>query len=211
MRIISDFRDYYDSLSTKDGPIYVRNSSREDMKLEHIQWGQSTKEGAHSSFCIFGFCGEVHICKYRSNEEHRYTEYKGIPFKYNFYLNLEDDKIKQARKFKTMYGYTILGYDPPKSYTDKFKYLFNETTPIWVIYPAGLFEGNGIKLIRNPNLTPSNLVNYFGVPGTFQKIEQYLSNLAFPEKPIPKISDEVKIEQHGFDKFSFRKDKKEKK
>jgi len=33
-----------------------------------------------------------------------------------------------------------------------------------------------------------------------------MANLAFPEVKQPEISDELKAETHGFNKFSFRKD-----
>ena len=41
----------------------------------------------------------------------------------------------------------------------------------------------------------------------YQELSMYLGNMAFPNKPIPTISDEVMAEIKGFNKFSFRKDK----
>lgn len=43
---------------------------------------------------------------------------------------------------------------------------------------------------------------------TYQEIMMYLSNLAVPLKDIPQPNDKIKAELAGFDKFSFRKDKK---
>lgn len=40
----------------------------------------------------------------------------------------------------------------------------------------------------------------------FQEINMWLSNQATPMKPIPEMTDQIKIESKGFDKFSFRKD-----
>jgi len=41
----------------------------------------------------------------------------------------------------------------------------------------------------------------------YQELSMYLGNMAFPNKPIPKIDDKTMAEIKGFDKFSFRKDK----
>lgn len=45
----------------------------------------------------------------------------------------------------------------------------------------------------------------------FQEISMWLSNQAVPFKPIPEMTNQIKIEARGFDKFSFRKDPKKKK
>jgi hypothetical protein len=42
----------------------------------------------------------------------------------------------------------------------------------------------------------------------YQEISMFVNNLAIPEKPIPKMSDEDMASIKGFDKFSFRKDKR---
>jgi hypothetical protein len=39
------------------------------------------------------------------------------------------------------------------------------------------------------------------------EMERFTSNIARPEKPIPQMGNDIKIEQHGFDRFSFRSNK----
>jgi hypothetical protein len=45
----------------------------------------------------------------------------------------------------------------------------------------------------------------------YQEVAMWLSNQAVPIKPIPEMSDEIKAESKGFNKFSFRKDPSSKK
>ena len=39
----------------------------------------------------------------------------------------------------------------------------------------------------------------------FQEIAMWVGNLAVPQKPIPVISDKMKVQTHGFNEWSFRK------
>ena len=45
----------------------------------------------------------------------------------------------------------------------------------------------------------------------YQELQMYLSNQAVPQKPMPIIPDEDKIQTHGMNEFSFRQPKKTKK
>lgn len=63
----------------------------------------------------------------------------------------------------------------------------------------------------NCSLKDLQFYKFIPVAQTFQELYVYLSNQANPEKPIPKVSDEDLAFSKGFNKFSFRKDKKEKK
>ena len=60
----------------------------------------------------------------------------------------------------------------------------------------------------NPILRPLEFFRVFGAYAAYQEIEMYLSNQAIPQKKMPEISDEMKALAHGFDKYSFRAEKK---
>ena len=59
----------------------------------------------------------------------------------------------------------------------------------------------------NARLNQYDFQKVFGPVEAFMAIQTFLSNLAFPNKPIPNVSDEDMICAKGFDKYSFRKDK----
>ena len=55
-----------------------------------------------------------------------------------------------------------------------------------------------------------DFVRVFGPYAAFQEVEMFMANLASPEKVIPEISNEDRIESHGFDlKESFRRPKEQ--
>lgn len=62
------------------------------------------------------------------------------------------------------------------------------------------------KIVINPCLNKFQFAKVKDPTAAFQEIYQWLSNKASPEKPIPKMDDKLAIEQHGFNKFSFRKE-----
>ena len=72
----------------------------------------------------------------------------------------------------------------------------------WVAYTA--------KVTWNGCLREAEFYRIKDAYTAFQELSMYLSNQAQPRKPIPEMDDQTKAEQHGFDKFSFRKDKKDK-
>ena len=65
------------------------------------------------------------------------------------------------------------------------------------------------RLILNPRLNELGFVQKLDTVSCFQEIEMYLgNNLAKQIDPSVNFSDELKAEIAGFDKFSFRKQKK---
>lgn len=61
------------------------------------------------------------------------------------------------------------------------------------------------KVTWNDLLNQFEFYRVFGPYQAFQELEMYLNNLARPMKPMPVIPDELKIQTHGFNKYSFRK------
>lgn len=65
------------------------------------------------------------------------------------------------------------------------------------------------RIHYNACLKDYEFYRVFDTIAAYQEIAMWLGNQAEPRKPIPDISDEVMAEIKGFDKFSFRKDKKQ--
>lgn len=207
MKIISDFRDYYDSLQSQSDPIYIRKTTESQIKLpfKYMRWSVVTRDRGtcfELNATIVGFCGEVKVAfdnpylfsidKIRSRHPD-FNHVKESKFEYS-HINMSD-----------VY---VVGFNPPTSFTKEFMHLFSHDCPIWTISGKGqAHRDNTYTLTKNPRLNKVGFVNHCDVQQTFQKIEMYLSNLAFPDKKIPVICDDDKILTHGFDEFSFRKGK----
>lgn len=63
------------------------------------------------------------------------------------------------------------------------------------------------KIVYNCPLKQYEFYRLFPPFQAFQEINMWLSNQAVPIKPIPEMTDQIKLEAKGFDKFSFRKPK----
>jgi hypothetical protein len=63
--------------------------------------------------------------------------------------------------------------------------------------------------VTNDCLRPLGFMRVLEPYAAFQELFMWLANQARPLKPIPKIDDRTMAEAKGFDKFSFRKPKRE--
>lgn len=78
------------------------------------------------------------------------------------------------------------------------------TTKVEPVYPLAM--RTRYQVIHCPMLCHTGFPSFIKPIDARNIIVQYFAQ-AKPEKPLPKISDEVMAEIKGFDKFSFRKDK----
>ena len=85
----------------------------------------------------------------------------------------------------------------------------SEKSPIFVVEEITLPHGyvTGYNIHYNAMLRPYEFIRVFDPTQAFQEISMFLGNMAFPNKPIPELSNADKIVSKGFDKFSFRKPK----
>lgn len=91
---------------------------------------------------------------------------------------------------------------------DRHEKLFIENlTPVFVATYQPGWGSDGHRIEYNALLRPVEFFRVFDPYRAYQEISMYMGNMAFPNRPIPHISDEVMAEAKGFDKFSFRKDK----
>lgn len=178
-----------------------------------------TKYDGFSPF-IVGFCGKIYIgYKLFKDIKEIYSGYSEFETEITYDLDyiesiLED---KPTRYFTKVYGEfkdvvnEILNFDLIELHRE-----FN--TPYFV-YDRNSnpsrdrwgFRGYE-EFIVNPILKEYQFYKVFDAYQTFQEIQMYVSGvLGTNEKEIIEVEDKYKIEQHGFDKFSFRKDPQVKK
>jgi len=192
MKIVSSFRDYYDGIALSDGDyntIFLRGKTRfSDIKCNFAHIVPDSNNGQFGVLC---FCG-IFYPFYRWN-----ISTIGKP------------------KYKYIWGEKLLNYNWNKylyQRVEQFvehcktldKELANTIAPIFFYeysnYPCGYvisprLEGTGFESVLPP--TEAYMLLY-----------KFLCNQNRPERPIPEMPNDIKIEQHGFDlRQSFRKQK----
>ncbi len=225
MRIISNFHDYYDSVQAhgQDHALiyhrvpYTVNFGREDFPFEdNDTFGQGWYyEPPYFSAIKYyiGFCGKVYpmikiILQCDMN-------------KYFYCHTIEDiDDIIQTY-FKPKIVESFIHYDGKKSRRmgrrEKFCQFFNkpkigyeylfreENVPIFVarkVNSTGSIEYNG-------NLKQYMFYRVVDTFQAFQRISMYVGGvLSSRREYVPPVPDKILAEAKGFDKYSFRKDKK---
>lgn len=229
MRIISDTHDYYDSVQKfgqDDQLIYHRKEKV--VYFPGYSSGFYTRPNYHVSFApslyIIGFCGKIYpVVRIDATGSFLTPRRKYHESVKAFCYNVEEiDKFVEANyNEKQIAGYYSKGqkdgnywiygvrrFDFVKLF-DKYKtnrdYKFDES-PIFITR----YRKNETEITYNGILKDFEFYRIFDPYSAFQELQMYLSNIAQPNRPIPAVSDEDMAAAKGFDKFSFRKDKKKK-
>lgn len=217
MRIISNFKDYYDiNLRYMYDPslVYVRKTEEmpPDARLMsmirkspyYIPYPNS--HGIDLDSFIIGFCGKLYPFMGYQNE----IDSKGDLVK--FILERNDslkrkliDIDKPASKWIEFRGeYTTSSYENWKKHVEDADLtdLFIEIgAPIFKISRTGW---RGISFEKNPKLDGFQSTKMPAI--AYQELSMFLGCMLVSEKEPPvKISDDVLIAKHGFDEWSFRK------
>ena len=216
MIIISDFRDYYDCCQKDDQDKitkFLRNRGEET----------SHKDLRTAEFdIVVGFAGKLYPGV-------RFPVIDGKPIKaigwydnfkiYNRYLNsgciseyfYDEFTLQDLNDVtKKSYGWMRSGTDPLTAIrSPKLAELLTERFgPIFTIRPGAFYHS---LVIVNDRLNQYNFQRALSPQLAYQELTRWVYNHASPEKPIPQMSNEMKIHQHGFNnKTSFRKEKEKK-
>jgi hypothetical protein len=234
MLIVSKHKDFYDGVAgsmgidktivfnremlvfekDEDLPKIFKGSWRDNNAFHNINLYdvKSNKYGKISTF-IVGFCGKLYVgWKLYNKSDNRYGYDFPIEISYDFDLvknNLNHRRWNNSN-FVDDYNY-IVNYDPIELFR---KY----NTPIFIIdwdYQRVSVVGYGnnkVVFIVNPILNEYVFYKIFDSFTAFQEIQMFISGvLGTNQKNIVEIDDKHKIVQHGFDKWSFRKEPSEKK
>lgn len=175
---------------------------------------KKTKKYHLSDMFLVGFCGKIYLgwkCYYKTQE----IGYLGYPedviktdiiYGYenmkdilndNYWRSNLDDDIKY-----------ILSYDWMQVFRDIHSPVFVFD---FIVRGDGKWRRTDNKFVINPILKEYEFYKVFDSFQAFQEISMFLGGvLGSGEKEIIEVADKYKIEQHGFDKMSFRKEGKKK-
>jgi len=243
MRIITDFRDYYDaSQALGHDPTVVYMRKEKDIvlpidfpfpSLDYMRYGWAYKEWDRvisADPYIIGFCGKIYAAlrmvgrgknyhkDYRddSDVEYCYTMEAVEAFIESHCKKRDIEKFKEKRSHSKI---TI---------QDKFKKFFDDVEEKREAF-GNIFADNNIPIFvaeeerrswqapktvilkANVALKEYEFYKKFDVYTAFQEIEMYLGSMAVPAKEMPIITDVLKADSKGFNKYSFRKDPSKKK
>lgn len=192
MRIISDYHDYYDTIGKTDGDrqtIYQRKQ-QPGKKLENRGFYFTD-----ASPRVLGFCGKIYPMVRLSGQRESKTF-----FNPDIAINwvAENMTASNYRALKRRRWGLLVDI---RRFFEKQRPDFYPDFPIWF---ASRTQG-----IINPclRIVVPEFVSIMPPVAAYQELVMWFGKRAAPEPTIPITSDEIKAASHGFDKFSFRKDK----
>lgn len=220
MRIISDFKDYYDYIMQYGSDpkiIYDRKTSIHKKKYSSrlLPCGNSLTYYVGSTSIYF--CKKLYFGYYIKDKT-----YKTIS-KYCYTLDQLDKEINRLLPKKVISDWYTKTYKRNRMINYNKASLSNgrhfdvrETNSFYFSeYMSPVIIEADSEIIVNPRLSDYNFYNTIPAEQAFQDISQFLSNYSFEEK-IPKykgdkiskiIPDKIMAEIKSFDKNSFRKQK----
>ena len=235
MKIKSNFKDFYDGVSRNDldkNYSFIRKNNCVD-EFNHINSGQNLNKISDLTICkkyfqfsfedcsnkkyevvykmhLLGYCGKV-ISFFECIKKYN-TNFNNYETWFEYDLN-KVEHIFESEKTRT-YELWHRRYIPfnksnafSKDYTNTFKHLFLEyNTPIFLITDGDDKKFN--NLILNPVL--KNIKFNKDAYQTYQDIRMFVENDLVKENQgkSPVGSDKILAESKGYNKYSFRKDKK---
>jgi hypothetical protein len=216
MRIISNFRDYYDG-----GAVFGIDKS--------VVWVRERKEillpeADHRKYSHFdgvlGFCGKIFPFM-RSGDGGQITfgddvkrfQYKPIR-QYGAYPSMSWE-LEERSAFDYWRKDIVNQYDAIVASAELQSFFIKYQTPIFVIVirsGMAMLTNRQPELIINPTLKNYQFFRLYDVTQTFQEIEMFRSNVLVSETmTAPPRTDEEIGTSKGFDRESFRNSKKKSK
>jgi hypothetical protein len=202
-------RGYYTNFRDReDNPLYKLGNSH--IKKEH--W----KTYPRHSYFLIGFCGKLYV-GFKLYSLKDTTEYNNVITT----ITYDQDYMVELFESKTYGGYfqnnlnSVLHYDA--------LHWFREMKTPCFVYDQNIDGYDHIDLKRycnnprsqfivNPLLKGYEFYKIFDAFQAFQEVSMFMGGvLGRGEKDIVEVADKYKIAQHGFDKWSFRKEPTDKK
>lgn len=169
------------------------------------------------SFFIVGFCGKLYVGWKLYYED---SKCLGLPKQIFSKIIYDEELIQSMIEDKTSWrGNFLDNLNEIKNY-DALDIFRKYHTPIFIFdsnYNVTYLNNNrwsktNPKFFINPILKSYEFYKIFDSFQTFQEIQMFMSGvLGSNEKNIVEVEDKYKITQHGFDKWSFRKESNNKK
>lgn len=216
MRIISEFRDYYDGVQRfgqADDLLYLRKPSEIESPIKFPNIERSWTRNPIQWYRKFvGFCGVLYPVVYM-----RRWEGWGNEKPYIACHSLEDadefcEEHLKKRERESWLSSKSLSFSLTRrqlleflaecdSLKNNYARLF-DSAPIFVTH----YHDGKMWIKYNARLADVEFFRVFDPYQAYQMLYQFLSNQAKPEKPIPHIDDKTMAEAKGFNRWSFRKE-----
>jgi hypothetical protein len=228
MRIISNFKDFYDGISHQylDKEIlYLRSSveeSPERAKVPEVSKFEIIDSPNNVTYFfsleLLGFCGKIYPMavvrttgiEYKPTEFNQYSQGFFSYDKLVDFVNLKKIPIKEGRRYRWFnfsYQDSLADiarfFETTTDYNKLDKVFQRLNTPVFVLRETGRRER---KLITNPMLKNFSFQKFKDPFTTHQELFMYVGGiLRQPDREMVKLTDKQKLEKRGFDKWSFRK------
>jgi len=194
-------------------PIFFNNGKRSWLmsskgNLSNYSIKKECREYQSYSHFIIGFCGRLYVgWKLYKQIESRFSTELSTNIIYDF------DYMLSILNSSSWHGNLGENYDRMVNH-NAIQLFRDYKTPVFVYdsdygrTSIGRGTGNGCeKFIINPILSQYHFYKVFDSFQAFQEISMFIGGvLGRGEKEIIEVEDKYKIEQHGFDKWSFRKE-----
>lgn len=216
MLIVSKYKDYYDGVVKSTGVdksvIYDRKEIVHNIipiffkKNDHIidLTKIRNKKDTLASLYVIGFCGKLYVGAKIITINSWFQSDKSIDYIYDIDLISNNFEIWDSRK-------SVKNIINIVNNINARQIFIEYNTPVFIYdlnyYNCENWRFFDEKFIINPPLNKYKFYKIFDTYQAFQEISMFISNILVSDKKIMvDIEDKYKIEQHGFDKWSFRKE-----
>lgn len=181
MRIKSAFKDYYDGICQSDGDyttLFLRGATR-NVKEVKLPFNLPLDYDGNSYISCVGFSGKLYLRNGRLWQEEILKQ------NWNQYLRNWIEKTFESCKKGWDEGF--------QKYGPQFEFYVSYQNNVFTQSPK--LMGTGFEAVVPPQVA-------------YMELYKFLCNQNRPVRPVPDMSNDIKIEQHGFDlRRSFRKQK----
>lgn len=217
MIIIDNKRtDYYDGVMkvAADREVrYIRTAKEIEIKKDNREYKDFRcliwNSNYRFDFRVIGFCGKIFpviYCQFLSNT---YSEPKQSDVVFYSFESIEkyvqNGLIKVSAYEMNNFRELFTKYKVPQNFLSDI--FINNKCPIFVVRDNTQWGLGNIVIEINPMLKNYDFATIYPPYQAYQEVFQYISNFAEDRKQIPEIDNDDKILTHGFNKFSFRKEK----
>jgi hypothetical protein len=218
MRIISDFHDYYDvgMQNGIDPQLPYRRFRREEpFNLVTTRYARYNYLGDYYCFFYIGFAGKIWSCIDTSFGTDKPSSlcFDQDLLDESFFIEIFEKRF--GKRWRPNAKYSYFGVPSVKGEVIKcFEYKNRpELLDVFEKFKTAIFvyRLESSTVIVNERLNQYGFQKVLPPMQAYQELEMYVGAcLTRPVIEEPPIPDKIKVEIHGFDKYSFRKDKSRK-